>query len=151
MPQSLVQIYVHLVFSTKDRGPFLRDKLICEEMHDYLGGTLRDMGCPPLRVGGTEDHVHALFRLAKVLSIADLVRDIKKESSKWIKMKGESFSDFHWQEGYGAFSISPSHVDAVVQYIENQEEHHQKDTFQDEFRRLCRKYGLEIDERYAWS
>ena len=94
--------------------------------------------------------MHALVRLGKMVDIAALIRELKRESSKWVKAES-SLEDFHWQSGYGAFSVSPSHVDAVIEYIRNQEEHHKKESFQDEFRRLCKKYGVGIDERYVWD
>jgi REP element-mobilizing transposase RayT len=104
-----------------------------------------------LRVGGAEDHVHILCRLSKTLDIATLIRELKRESSKWIKEENPLLADFYRQNGYGAFSVSPSHVEALIAYIINQEEHHRRETFQDEFRRLCKKYGVAIDERYVWD
>ena len=151
MPQSLVQIYVHIVFSTKDRKPFLRDKNVREKLHAYLAGACRNQNCPSLQVGGVEDHVHLLVRLGKTIEISTLIREIKKESSKWVKTEASDLTAFQWQSGYGAFSISPSHIDALIEYIKNQDEHHHKETFQEEFRRLCQKYGVEIDERYVWD
>lgn len=151
MPQSLVQIYVHIVFSTKLRKPFLKDKEFRDRTHRYLVGICKNLNSPALIVGGVEDHVHILCRLGKTIHIADLIRDLKRDSSKWIKAEMPRLAEFHWQKGYGAFSISPSHVDALKEYIANQEEHHRRESFQDEFRRLCKKYGLEIDERYAWD
>ena len=151
MPQSLVQIYVHIVFSTKHRKPFLKDKEFRERTHRYLAGICKNLNSPALIVGGVEDHVHILCRLGKTIEIADLIRDLKRDSSKWVKAEQPRLAEFHWQQGYGAFSISPAHVDALNDYIANQEEHHRHESFQDEFRRLCTKYGLEIDERYVWD
>jgi REP element-mobilizing transposase RayT len=151
MPQSLAQIYLHIVYSTKHRTPFLREPALRAEVHRYLGGTCRNLDWPSLRVGGVEDHVHICCRLSRTLTVADLVRELKRDSSKWLKTKGEGLTDFHWQDGYGAFSISPGHVEAVVAYIANQEEHHRRASFQDEFRRLLKKYGVEYDERYVWD
>jgi REP element-mobilizing transposase RayT len=151
MPQSLVQIYVHFVYSTKHRRPFLRDDQFRDRTHRYLAGICTNLKCPSLIVGGTEDHVHVLCRLGKKICVADLIRDVKRDSSKWIKTEQPALAEFLWQQGYGAFSISPSHVDALKQYIEAQQEHHRRETFQDELRRLCRKYGLDIDERYVWD
>jgi len=102
-------------------------------------------------VGGVEDHVHLLSRLSSTVAIADLIRELKRDSSRWIKTQEKSVSTFYWQSGYAAFSISPSHVDALTQYIQDQEEHHRKETFQDELRRLAIKYDLPLDERYAWE
>ncbi len=151
MSQSLAQVYLHVVFSTKNRVPFLRDPALREEVHRYLGGTCRNLDSPSLLIGGVEDHVHVLCRLSRTHTIADLVRELKRESSKWVKEKDGGPADFHWQGGYGAFSISPGHVEPLRGYIAGQEEHHKKETFQDEFRRLLRKYGIEYDERYVWD
>jgi REP element-mobilizing transposase RayT len=149
MPQSLVQIYVHIVFSTKDRVPFLLDATFRERVHAYLKGMCENQGCPSLQIGGVEDHVHVLCRLSKTLDVATLIRELKRDSSKWVKQENPACPDFYWQNGYGAFSISPSHVRPVIAYIENQIEHHRQESYQDEFRRLCKKYGVEIDERYV--
>jgi REP element-mobilizing transposase RayT len=151
MPQSLAQIYLHLVFSTKHRQPDLTDVDFRERIHAYLAGTCQNLGSPAIKVGGVADHVHILCRLGKTTSVAELVRELKRESSKWIKAENPKLSHFHWQEGYGAFSISPSHVPALTEYIATQEEHHRRTTFQDEFRQLCQKYGIAIDERYVWD
>ncbi|XZE18905.1 transposase [Pirellulaceae bacterium SH449] len=150
MGQSLVQIYVHIVYSTKNRVPFLKNAADRKRLHAYLAGIHKNLDAPALVIGGVEDHVHVLCRLGKTIDISDLVRDAKKDSSSWVKSE-LSIKNFYWQTGYGAFSISPSHIPALTAYIENQEEHHRKVTFQDEFRRLCKKYGLEIDERYVWE
>jgi REP element-mobilizing transposase RayT len=143
MSQSLGQIYVHIVFSTKDRRPFLTDLAIRDEMHRVLGGICNDLRSAVLTIGGVEDHVYILCRLGKTCSPAELIKELKRESSLWVKTKGQEFVDFHWQGGYGAFSVSPGHVEALRQYIANQEEHHRTETFQEEFRRLLRKYGVE--------
>jgi putative transposase len=117
----------------------------------YLAATLNNLDCPALLVGGVEDHIHALCRLGRQITIANLIRDIKKASSSMLHDRSPQLRRFAWQSGYGAFSISPSHVPALMRYIENQEEHHKTETFQDEFRRLLRKYGIEYDERYVWD
>ena len=108
MPQSLVQIYLHVVFSTKLRQAFLTDDAFRERVHAYLAGVCNTLGSPALSVGGVEDHVHLLCRLSKTISTADLVRELKRDSSKWIKAEQPALGDFHWQNGYGAFSVSPS-------------------------------------------
>ena len=153
MPQSLCQIYLHLVFSTKGRVPHLQDNELRDELHRYLGGVCRNHDSPSMQIGGVADHVHLLVRLTKSISVADLVRELKRDSSKWIKIRSSDpyLQDFHWQAGYGAFSISPSHIDAVSHYKSSQDEHHRQESFQDEFRRMCRKYGIEVDERYVWD
>jgi REP element-mobilizing transposase RayT len=151
MPQSLVQIYLHIIFSTKNRTPYLGDKSIRGQLHAYMAGICNNLDSPALIVGGVEDHGHLLCRFSKNLRLTDFLRDLKRDSSKWVKTLSLELADFQWQAGYGAFSISPGHVEPLQQYIANQEEHHRKVTFQDEFRRLCRKYGVAIDERYVWD
>jgi REP element-mobilizing transposase RayT len=151
MPQSLVQLYLHIVFSTKQRQRFLEDYRTRERTHAYLAGICKHLKCPSLVVGGVDDHVHLLNRHSKNISVADFLRELKRGSSVWIKTLSPTLSSFHWQSGYGAFSISPSDVEEVRSYIVDQDEHHRHESFQDEFRRLCRKYGVEIDERYVWD
>lgn len=151
MAQSLSKLWSHLIFSTKDRYPFLGDLGIRGELHAYVAGILRKHGCPTLQVGGPRDHVHALFALSKNHSIAQIVYEVKRGSSKWIKTKGQLYRKFHWQNGYGAFSVSQSHVGQVRSYILNQEQHHRKVSFQDEFREFLRRYDVEYDERYVWD
>ncbi len=151
MPQSLAQIYLHIVYSTKNRRPFLQDKALRDELHKYLGGTCNNLDCPVLRVGGVADHVHILCRFGRTITVADLLKELKRDSSQWVKTKGPDLPDFYWQNGYGAFSVSPGHVEPLREYIAHQEEHHRAETFQDEFRRLLTKYGLQWDERYVWD
>jgi REP element-mobilizing transposase RayT len=151
MPQSLSQIYLHLVYSTKDRYPWLKSKQLQADVHAYLSATLNGMDCPCLKAGGIADHVHILCRLSRTITVANLVRDIKKASSSMLNDRGGDLRGFHWQNGYGAFSISPSHVPGLTRYIADQEAHHRKESFQDEFRRLLRKYGIKFDERYVWD
>lgn len=151
MPQSLVQIYVHIVFSTKDRMPFLKDTVFRGRVHAYLAGICNKQDCPAIIVGGVADHVHLLCRLGKQIDISSLIREIKRDSSSWVKEEEPTLSVFFWQSGYGAFSVSPSHVDALKNYIRDQEEHHKTESFQEEFRRLCAKYGVPVDERYVWD
>jgi len=150
MPQSLAAIYVHLVYSTKNRQPLIRPE-IEEELRRYHAGILRALDSPMICSDGTADHIHTLFRLGRKTSVAAVVEELKKSSSKWIKTKGQEFSDFYWQSGYGAFSIGQSGVDDVKRYIANQKEHHRVKTFQEEFRCLLAKYEVEYDERYVWD
>ena len=151
MSQSLAKIWTHLVFSTKERYPFLTDKDIRQDLHAYLAKTLKKNNCPTLIVGGVADHVHALFVLSKNHSIASIVWEVKRSSSKWVKTQDAALRKFYWQEGYGAFSVSQSHVDQVEKYILNQEAHHRKKSFQDEFRRFLKRYEIDYDERYVWD
>jgi len=151
MPQSLAQVYLHIVFSTKNRIPYLREKESRDRLHAYLAGICKKLDCPALIVGGFQDHVHLLCRHSKNMALSHFLQELKRDSSKWVKTEATTLADFHWQNGYGAFSVSPAHIDPLKQYIADQEKHHQRETFQDEFRRLCRKYGVEIDERYVWD
>ena len=151
MSQSLSKIWTHLVFSTKDRFPFLSDESVRHDMHSYLAKVLKENNCPTLLVGGVSDHIHALFVVSKNHSIASIVWAIKRSSSKWVKTQDAALRKFHWQEGYGAFSVSQSDVERVQQYILNQEAHHRRRTFKDEFRGFLRKYELDFDERYVWD
>jgi putative transposase len=150
MPQSLSRILVHLVFSTKNRVPVL-PPAIQAELHPYMAGTLANLDCPSLQVGGVEDHVHLLFGLSRTRTVAEVVESVKTSSSKWLKTKAEDLAQFHWQSGYGAFSVSQSDADAEVAYIQNQAKHHLKMTFQDEYRRLLKRYRVDFDERYVWD
>jgi putative transposase len=149
MPQSLAQLYVHLVFSTKERSRSIKPVLE-PALHAYLAGTLNAIDCPAVKVGGVADHVHVLFRLSKNTALSDAVKAARVESSKWMKREGAT-PDFAWQAGYGAFSVSASHVEAVGDYIADQEAHHKKRTFQEEFRRLLERYQISYDEAYVWD
>jgi putative transposase len=151
MPQSLSAVYLHLVFSTKDRRPFLRDKTVRDALHAYLGGVSKTLDCPPLIVGGVEDHVHLLGRFARTITQAEWVKELKRISNGWLKEQGRAYADFEWQGGYADFSVSQSNLEQVKQYIVSQEEHHRKTTFQDEVRTLLRKHEIEFDERYVWD
>ncbi|HVS80287.1 MAG TPA: IS200/IS605 family transposase [Pyrinomonadaceae bacterium] len=150
MPQSLSSILIHLVFSTKNREPFITSA-IETELHPYLATIFRALKSPSLCVDGTADHIHVLFSLARVITIADLVEEAKTESSKWIKTKGREFRNFHWQKGYGAFSIGQSNVASLKRYIHGQKQHHQRVSFQDEYRKFLKAYAIDYDERYVWD
>jgi len=150
MPQSLSRLLVHLVFSTKNRKPGLTPA-IQSELHPYLAGTLNHIDCPSLQVGGVEDHVHLFFGLSRTRTIANVVETVKTSSSKWLKTKGTLWKDFHWQSGYGAFSVSQSDAHEVTAYVRNQTQHHLKMTFQEEYRRLLERYQVSYDERYVWD
>jgi REP element-mobilizing transposase RayT len=149
MPQSLAQIYVHLVFSTKDRVPQISEG-VQPRLYAYLAGACSAIHCEALVVGGVADHVHLLFRLARTTCLSDAVKDIKVESSKWMKTDA-GIPDFAWQAGYGAFSIGASQVSDVMDYICRQAEHHAKRGFQEEFRLLLKRYGVKYDEAYVWD
>ena len=151
MPQSLSIVYLHLVFSTKERRPFLRDKAVRDALHAYLGGVSKQLDCPSILVGGVEDHVHLLCRFARTITQAEWVKELKRVSNGWLKEQGREYADFEWQGGYADFSVSQSNLEQVKQYIANQEEHHRKMSFQDELRELLHKHQQEWDERYVWD
>ncbi len=151
MPQSLAKILVHTVFSTKDRRPLLREKSLREELHCHLGGILANHECQPLIIGGVEDHVHLLSTLVRTCQASEMVKEVKRGSSLWLKTRAAALSDFAWQNGYGIFSIGFSQVEAVRNYIAGQEEHHRTVTFQEEFREMLRRYEIKFDERYVWD
>jgi len=150
MGQSLSKVYVHITFSTKNRIELI-DKSIEDRLFDYLGGICKGLNCNPVQVGGYRNHVHILCLLDKQVTQSKLLEEVKKQSSKWIKTIGSQYSNFYWQRGYGIFSVNPKQVDVVTNYIQNQEQHHQKKTFQDEFRAFLKKYEIEYDERYVWD
>lgn len=150
MGQSLVKNYIHLVFSTKHRQPLIHPP-VESELHSYLGGICNQLDCQTIKVGGYTDHVHILCLLSKKIALMKLVEVMKANSSKWIKAKGDAYSNFYWQDGYGAFSVNPSQVDMVIAYITNQHQHHRKKTFQAEYRAFLKKYNVEYDEQYVWD
>jgi len=144
VPQSLSNVLVHLIFSTKARRPFI-DPDLRRELHPYMAQTLANLGCPVLRIGGTADHVHILLNLSRTMTLAQAVEKVKTSSSKWA---GERLE---WQSGYGAFSVGVLEVDVICGYIDRQEEHHRRVSFQDEFRSMCEEFGVPLDEQYAWD
>ncbi len=129
MPQSLSKLHIHLVFSTKNREPFIHDA-VRNSLHAYMAAVLLDFGCPAKLINSVDDHVHILFELSRTVSISQAVEKVKKTSSKWIKTQGEGLRNFAWQAGYGAFAVSESNIDAVRKYISAQREHHRKKSFQ---------------------
>jgi len=150
MPQSLVYNYTHIIFSTKDRYPFI-DENICNELFNYLGGICRELQCNPIIVGGHDDHVHLLVLLSQKIALMKLIETLKSHSSGWIKTKDNKYEKFYWQKGYGAFSINPTQIDIVHEYITNQSEHHKNKSFKEEYRAFLEKYNVKFDERYVWD
>jgi len=150
MSQSLANVVVHLVFSTKDRtaclGPTIRPAL-----YAYLAAVARGLHCDCPRVGGVVDHVHLAVSLARTVTVAGVVAELKTSSSQWLKTQARDLTGFAWQRGYGAFSVGPTDMDTLLAYIDDQEEHHRTLTFQDEYRMFLRKYAVEYDERYVWD
>ena len=150
MPQSLSKVILHIIFSTKNREPWF-DSKVRSRMHAYVGTICRDLGSEFVRVGGVADHVHIVTTLPRTVSQAELIEQIKKTSSKWIKALDAQYRGFFWQRGYGAFSLSPSQLDAVLHYVESQEEYHRTRRFQEEYCQLLRSHGVDFDERYVWD
>jgi putative transposase len=132
-------------------SPIFADRVLCEELHRYLGGILANLDCQPIIVGGVEDHVHLLCALSRTCNAAEMVKEVKRGSSLWIKTISTDLQDFAWQNGYGIFSIGFSQIESVRVYSAGQEEHHRKVSFQDEFRQLLKRYEIEFDERYVWD
>ena len=150
MPQSLVRILIHVVFSTKYRV----DSIVPEIENDlfgYVHGIVENNKSRLIAANGTANHVHLLISLGKTVDISQLIGDIKRDSSKWIKTKDAQFADFYWQEGYGAFSVGQTEDETVVKYIQNQKEHHKNKDYKTEFRGFLKKYNVEFDERYVWD
>ena len=150
MPQSLAKVYVHAIFSTKNRETILFDDWR-DELFRVMGGTANNLGCQSLIVGGMPDHIHILFQLGRTITIADSIGKIKSMSSLWINQTHKFVDPFHWQSGYAVFSVSQSNIEAVRAYIQNQAKHHEKQSFEDELRAWLKRYEIEWDERYVWD
>lgn len=150
MAQSLSQIYLHIIFSTKHRQPLI-DEAISKELHRYLAGACKSLDCPAIKIGGRPDHIHILCKYSKKITVIKLLEEVKKTSSKWMKTKNEVYSNFYWQDGYAVFSVNPQQVDLVVDYITNQKKHHERKTFQEECRAFFKNYNVDYDERYVWD
>jgi putative transposase len=150
MPQSLSKVYLHIIFSTKNRQPFINDT-IENALFEYIGGVCKGLECYPVKVGGCSDHVHVLCTLSRKIAQMTLLEEMKKRSSLWIKTQGNNYVDFYWQDGYGAFSVNPTLVDDVVNYIIKQKEHHTTRTFKEEYLAFLKKYDVDFDERYVWD
>jgi len=151
MSQSLSKIILHIIFSTKDRFDFLTDEKIKQETHSFLAGILNTRGATCILVGGTSNHVHILSLQSKKELISKTIGEGKRASTLWLKDKSPLLSKFHWQNGYGVFSVSESNVEIVKKYILNQEEHHKTSSYKDEFRSFLKKYNIEYDEKYVWD
>lgn len=150
MAQTLVKLYVHIIFSTKNRADFILAE-IEEELFSYIGGISNHNKSKLLAANGTANHIHLLISMSKNIELSELVGDIKRDTSKWIKTKGSAFNRFQWQDGYGAFSVGYTQIEDVKKYIANQKGHHAKVSFEDEFRYFLNKYDVEYDERYVWD
>jgi len=150
MSQSLSLLYIHLIFSTKNRHPALAAD-IRPNLNAYIAGIPTQWDSSAIAIECVEDHIHLLFRMSKKFALSKIVEEVKKGSSKWLKTQGESLATFYWQAGYGAFSVSQSAVPEVKKYIQRQEEHHRKITFQDEFRLFLKKHQIDFDEKWVWD
>jgi putative transposase len=148
MSQSLANILIHVIWSTKERRPLITDN-VRPDLHGYMAGILKNLESPALIINSVSDHVHILCQLSKNLAACKLVEEVKKSSSKWMKTQGVPI--FTWQSGYGVFSVSESNAPAVRKYIEGQAEHHRKVDFKDEFRAFCKRHNVPIDEKYVWD
>ncbi|TWT65308.1 transposase [Allorhodopirellula solitaria] len=152
MSQSLANVTLHFVFSTKNRQPLLQPVGLRNELYAYMATILTDnVDSPAIIIGGVKDHIHALVNLSRNHAIKDVVQTMKTETSKWLKKQSTELRNFSWQAGYGVFSVSQSIVPNCKGYIAHQEAHHKKIDFQDEFRKMCKDAGIEIDERYVWD
>ncbi len=149
MAHTLTNLLTHVIFSTRGRAPLIVDA-IRDDLHAYLGGILRELRATPIVIGGTTDHVHLLTRLPADLAVADCLRVLKTNSSRWVKERWPERRSFGWQGGYGAFSVSESSRANVIRYIQGQAQHHLLISFQDEFIALLRKHGVAFDEQYLW-
>jgi REP element-mobilizing transposase RayT len=150
MAQTLVSLLVHITFSTKDRIKIIEPDVEPDFLR-YISGIVRNHKSKCLAINGAEDHIHMLVSLSKNDALSDLLKNIKKDSSSWIKTQGRAYKDFHWQEGYAAFSIGQSGMPALRRYIAGQKEHHKRYTFQSELLGLLERYEIEYDERYIWT
>ncbi len=150
MAQSLSKIYVHLVFSTKNRERTLPDE-VRPDLHAYMGGTLKSLTCHPIEINSEPDHLHALFILGRTVALSEIVGQLNKSSNDWLRRRDPQFASFFWQAGFGAFSVSQSQLEDVRTYIRNQREHHRSKAFQEELRAFLIAYEVEFDERYVWD
>ncbi|PTY01643.1 IS200/IS605 family transposase [Verrucomicrobia bacterium LW23] len=150
MSQSLSNVLIHAIFSTKERAPWLVSE-IRDDLWHYLTAILNNIDCPSIKLGGIDDHVHVLFSLSRTMTVADVIKTLKANSSKWIKTKKSELKNFQWQQGYAAFSVSPSSLPQVITYIHNQEKHHKMRTFMEEYISFLDKHGIKYDPKYVWD
>ena len=150
MAQTLVNILVHAIFSTKERRHLIKAE-VQPSLYAYMAGTMKNLDSPCLEIGGTANHVHVLAALSKKAALSDVIGELKKSSSKWIKTQGPAYAHFAWQEGYGAFSIGRSQMEGLKRYISRQAEHHKTRSFEEEMIETLKKYDVAYDERYLWA
>jgi len=156
MPQSLARVSLHLIFSTKDRRRVFRLAMMRDAVAAYITGILKNQRCPVMRIGVVTDHLHILYAHSRTKTIAEVVAAVKRESSSWVKEQewahlNPDFAQFHWQSGYGIFSVSESRVSDVVSYIDNQMEHHKRVSFQEEYRSFLKRHNISFNEQYVWD
>jgi putative transposase len=151
MSQSLSRILLHIIFSTKNRFPFLTDREMQTRMHGYLARVFNENDSPAIEVGGTENHVHILCLLSRNHAVSEIIKNAKVYSSIWAKTLGGKCTKFSWQTGYGVFSINRSQIEPVREYILDQAEHHHRKTFREEYLEFLREYKVPYDERYLWE
>ena len=151
MPHSLSAVYLHIIFSTKDRRPFLTDPALRNSLHAYLGAIGKQIDCAPITINGIADHVHLLMTLCRTIPQAELIKELKRNSTTWLKQQASNLHDFQWQTGYAIFSVSQSNIPEVREYIEKQEEHHRTRTFQEELIAFLKHHYQTYDERYLWD
>ncbi|MBN2293513.1 MAG: IS200/IS605 family transposase [Pirellulales bacterium] len=151
MPQSLSNVLVHIIFSTKQHRALLQNRNLRHEMHRYLAGISANLDCPAIIVDGATDHIHLLASQSRTIALAEWVKELKRASSLWAKKKSPQWRDFRWQAGYGAFSVSISQKHRVEEYIRSQEEHHRRLSFKDEFRQILKKHSISFNEQYVWD
>jgi REP element-mobilizing transposase RayT len=150
MANTYTSLFYHLVFSTKNREPWLLPNLE-QRIWSYLAGVARAQQITPLQIGGVEDHIHALVMARPTIAVFEIAKFLKGDSSKWIHQEFSHMKGFGWQDGYGGFSVSKSDVPDVIRYIRNQREHHRRKTFREEYLELLREHGIQYDERYVWG
>jgi REP element-mobilizing transposase RayT len=150
MAQSLSKLYVHLIYHIKNTSVVIRDEEK-QKLYAYMGSVLKSNDSIPIIINGTKYHLQILCVMSKNIALANLVEEIKRHSSRWIKTLDKYYSGFEWQAGYGGFSVSPSIHNKTKQYINNQEEHHKKKTFKEEYLMFLKEYGIKYDEKYLWS
>lgn len=150
MPQSFSNTRIHIIFSTKHRQPFI-DNNIEQPLFGYIGQICNELKCKTIIVGGYKDHIHIFCNLYRPLSQSDLVKEIKTNSSRWMKTQGQEYEDFYWQDGFATYSVSQSQSDNLIAYIKNQRQHHEKKTFKEEYREFLELNNLEFDEKYCWD
>lgn len=150
MSQSLADVILHFVFSTKGRNPWIQSD-VEEELYQYISGVCRNLDSPVIKINGVEDHIHVLLQLGKTIPISKLISEMKSSSSRWIKTKGDRYRDFAWQGGYGGFSVSRPNLEGAKKYLSSQKEHHKTVTFKEEFLTMLQRAQIPYDEKYLWD